>query len=684
MTNKEIFMTISDSPLATQELLARTFIDTDQLAVNAIRTLAMDMVQQANSGHPGMPMGMAAAAYVLWSRHLKQMPSAPNWLDRDRFVLSAGHGSTLLYSLLHLFGYELSMDDLKQFRQWGSKTPGHPEFGHTVGVELTTGPLGQGIASAVGMAIEETHLAATVNTQAALFDHYTYVIAGDGCLQEGVSAEAASLAGHLQLGKLIVLYDDNSITIDGSTKLSFSENVTQRYKAYGWQVIEVAGDGNHLDVIHHAITEAKAEQQRPTLIRIKTLIGYGSPNMQGSHKVHGSPLGEAEIQATKRALNWPSKTAFEVPEKVYAHIQHRIAHWQTEYEQWQQSYQNWVQSDSELAQQFVAAQNIPVITVPVFEAGQSMATRQASGKVLNALMPQLPFVLAGSADLTPSNNTWFDGALDYQANQRQGRYLRYGIREHAMAAILNGLNVGGVLRAYGGTFLVFADYLRPAVRVAALSGYPSIFVLTHDSIGVGEDGPTHQPVETIASLRAIPDLRVYRPADANETAMAWQSILRDRNHPSALLLSRQALPVLDNEASYRQLERGAYILSGEDSTDAVLMATGSEVSLALAAAELLAAKGIATRVVSMPCWALFEEQSPEYQQQVLPQEVRARVAVEAAVRQGWDAYLGDCGEFVGMTGFGASAPGGRCFKEFGITVDNIVAAACRSLAKANG
>ena len=667
----------------------------DYTSINAIRALAMDMVEQAQSGHPGMPMGMAAAAYLLWTRHLKHQPDQPKWLDRDRFVLSAGHGSALLYALLHLSNYDLSLDDLKAFRQWGSKTPGHPEFGHTTGVEVTTGPLGQGFANAVGMAIEETYLAVQLNKDARLIDHYTYVIVGDGCLQEGVSAEAASLAGHLKLGKLIVLYDDNSISIDGSTSLSFTEDVKMRFQAYDWQVLEV-NDGNSLAELNHALAVAKDETERPSLIKIRTHIGYGSPNKQGHHSAHGAPLGAEEILLTKKALSWPSSDPFHVPESVYERFEHCLAPSRDAYKRWQAGFRHWQQQQRPgqlIWQQILENPNqcdtsLDVSAMlPDFSHVEQIATRAASGKVLDAIMPSLPYVMAGSADLTPSNNTQFINAVDYQAHQRGGRYIRYGVREHAMGAILNGLSVGGAMRAYAGTFMVFADYLRPAIRLAALSHYNSIFVLTHDSIGVGEDGPTHQPVETLASLRVIPGLRVYRPADANETAQAWVSILLDNDHPSALILSRQNLPVLDFHQAHLNTHRGAYVVIDTDAVienaepEVLLMATGSEVSLALAARTELERLGIACRVISLPCWALFEEQDQSYRDAVLPPAVTARVAVEAAVRQGWDYYLGSQGEFVGMTGFGASAPGARCYQEFGITADAVVAAAQRSLVR---
>ena len=657
----------------------------NQLAINTIRCLAMDAVQQANSGHPGMPMGMAPAAYLLWTRHLKHNPANPQWADRDRFVLSAGHGSMLLYSLLYLSGYGLELEDLKQFRQWGSSTPGHPEYGHTAGVELTTGPLGQGISSAVGLAIAEAHLAARFNRQDyPVVDHHTWVIAGDGCLQEGISSEACSLAGHLGLGKLNVIYDDNSITIDGDTSLSFTEDVAKRYEAYGWQVITVEGDGNDLEAIDQAIIEAKGEQSRPTLIKLRSHIGYGSPNMQDTHTAHGSPLGHEEIRLTKQNLGWPSEDPFHVPDEVLSHYRSIVGKGAREEQSWNALISDYSSRYPELSN---AYQNhlrdrhpMPASDLlPAFEAGNMIATRSASGEVLNSLMPELTNILGGSADLTPSNNTWFKGAEDFQPGNYGGRYIRYGVREHAMGAILNGINVHGQLRAYGGTFMVFADYLRPAMRVAALSGYPSIYVFTHDSIGVGEDGPTHQPVETLASLRAMIGLRVFRPADANETAQAWRFILEHKDRPACLLLSRQNLEVFDEKKSYMNTERGAYAVKPCPNPDVLLLASGSELGLVMRAAAELAKQDIAAQVVSMPCWELFEDQDEDYRESVLPADISARVGVEAGIEQGWQKYLGDKGQFVGMSSYGASAPANTCFEKFGITVDAVVAAALTSI-----
>ncbi len=658
----------------------------DELCIQTIRFLSMEAVQKANSGHPGMPMGMAPAAYVLWTKHMKHNPANPRWHNRDRFVLSAGHGSVLLYSLLHLTGYGITLDDLKNFRQWGSKTPGHPEYDPDHGVEVTTGPLGQGISNAVGMAIAQKYLANYFNRDGfPIIDHKIYVIASDGDLQEGVASEASSLAGHLGLENLIVIYDDNHISIDGSTDLSFTEDRAKRFKAYGWNVRVVEGDGNDMATFEKALKSAKREKQRPTLIKLRTHIAYGSPNMQDTAEAHGAPLGNDEIRLIKERFGWDPEKSFHVPDEVRAHMDKVRKKGKRAEAAWNRLFADYAQKHPELAVQLqdAAEGKLPVeldSILPKFEPGSSVATRKASGKVLDALMPKLPLVLGGSADLTPSNNTRWSGAEDFQSDARDGRYLRFGIREHAMGAIINGISVSGLARAYGGTFLVFSDYMRGAIRVAALSKYPSIFVFTHDSVGVGEDGPTHQPVEHFAALRAIPNLHVIRPADANETAQAWKYALEHRDGPVALLLTRQGLPVLDQSkyASAANLGRGAYVLLGVDEPDVLLLASGSEVSIALAAAEKLAAEGIAAQVVSMPCWELFEKQPQEYKDSVIPPRVRARVGIEAAVEQGWHKYLGEKGVFVGMSSFGASAPGKVCFEKFGITVQNVVDAAKKS------
>ncbi|MHC4185279.1 MAG: transketolase [Planctomycetota bacterium] len=659
----------------------------DELCVDAIRFLSAEGVQKANSGHPGMPMGMAPATYVLWNRHLRCNPANPRWANRDRFVLSAGHGSMLLYSMLYLTGYDLSLEELKNFRQWGSKTPGHPEYEPDCGVEVTTGPLGQGISNGVGMAIAEKYLGSYFNREGfPIIDHKVYVVAGDGCLEEGVSSEASSLAGHLGLNNLIVIYDDNHITIDGDTALAFTEDTAKRYKAYGWNVLVVDGDGNDMEAFEKALKKAKREKSRPTIIKLRTHIAYGSPNLQDSEKAHGSPLGDAEIRLIKEKFGWDADKSFHVPDEALTHMRKAVDKGKRAEAAWNRRFKKYAQAHPELAQQFrdAAEGRLPVELeqfLPKFEAGSSIATRKASQKVLDALMPKLPLVMGGSADLTPSNNTQWAGAKNFHKGAYDGRYIHYGVREHAMAAIMNGISVSGLARAYGGTFLVFSDYMRPAVRVAALSKYPTIFVFTHDSVGLGEDGPTHQPVEQLASLRAMPNLIVIRPADANETAQAWKFALEYKDGPTALLLSRQGLPVLDqNEyASAENLSKGAYVLLDADRPDVLLLASGSEVSLALQAAEKLAAEGITAQVVSMPCWELFEKQSQEYKESVLPPTVKARVGIEAGVEQGWSKWVGDGGIFIGMSSFGASAPAKVCFEKFGITVDNILQAANKVL-----
>ncbi|MDY0356499.1 MAG: transketolase, partial [Sedimentisphaerales bacterium] len=660
----------------------------DELCVNTIRFLAADGVQKAKSGHPGMPIGMAPAAYVLWTRHMRYSPANPLWHNRDRFILSGGHGSMLLYSLLHLTGYDMSLDDLKSFRQWGSKTPGHPEYDPSLGIEATTGPLGQGISNAVGMAIAQKYLANYFNREGfPIVDYKVYVFAGDGDLEEGISGEASSLAGHLGLDNLVVIYDDNHISIDGPTELSFTEDRAKRYEAYGWYVQEVGGDGNDMKRFEKALINAKSEVQRPSIIKLRTHIAYGSPNMQDTAEAHGSPLGEEEIRLMKGRFGWDPDKSFHVPDEVVAHMREAVERGKEAEEEWNALFASYEKEYPDLAKAFRdAAEGKLQVKVdsllPTFDVSKPLATRQASGQVLSALMPQMPLVLGGSADLTPSNNTQFKGAEDFQKDSPGGRYIRYGVREHAMGAILNGINISGLLRAYGGTFMVFSDYMRGAVRVAALSKYPSIYVWTHDSIGIGEDGPTHQPVEHFAALRAIPNLLVFRPADANETAHAWKHALEHQDGPVALLLTRQGVPVIDQRkfASAANVSRGAYILTSRGKPDVVLLATGSEVAIALEAAKMLEADGLSPQVVSMPCWKLFEKQDDKYRNSVIPRDVKARVAVEAGIEMGWRKWLGDDGVFVGMTGFGASAPGKVCFQEFGITAEN-VAAAARDLVK---
>jgi len=659
----------------------------DERCIETIRFLSMEGVQKANAGHPGMPMGMASATYVLWTKYIKQNPSNPRWQNRDRFVLSAGHGSMLLYSLLHLTGYGISLDDLKNFRQWGSKTPGHPEYEPDRGIEVTTGPLGQGISNAVGMAIAEKYLANRFNRDGfPIVDYNMYVIASDGDLQEGVASEASSLAGHLGLDNLIVVYDDNHISIDGSTDLSFTEDRAKRFEAYGWNVLVVEGDGNDMA----ASEKAKAEKQRPTIIKFRSHIAFGSPNKQDTAGAHGSPLGDDEIKLIKENFGWDPEKSFYIPDEVKTHMQKVQAEGKKAQAEWDKLFADYAKKYPELAAQFedAAAGKLPVDLdeiLPAFEPGSSLATRKASGKVLAELMPKLPLILGGSADLTPSNNTNWPDVKDFQKDARDGRYLRYGIREHAMGAIMNGISVSGMVRAYGGTFLVFSDYMRGAIRVAALSNYPTIFVFTHDSIGIGEDGPTHQPVEHFAALRAIPNLFVIRPADANETAQAWKYALEHRDGPVTLLLTRQGCPVLDQDkyAPATNLSKGAYVLLAADKPDVLLLATGSEVSVALDAAEALAKEDIAAQVVSMPCWELFEKQSQEYKNSVIPPAVKARVGIEASVEQGWHKYIGDKGAFVGMSSYGASAPGKVCFEKFGITAENVAKAAKKSLANSD-
>ncbi|MEK6661887.1 MAG: transketolase [candidate division NC10 bacterium] len=661
----------------------------DQLCINTIRTLAMDAVQKANSGHPGLPMGAAAMAYVLWTRFLRHHPTNPSWPNRDRFILSAGHGCMLLYSLLHLTGYDLPLDELKRFRQWGSLTPGHSEHGLTPGVETTTGPLGQGFGNGVGMAIAERFLANYFNRPGyPIVDHYVYAIVSDGDLMEGVSSEAASLAGHLGLGKLIYLYDDNRITIDGSTSLAFTENVGQRFEAYGWHVQRV--DGNNLKEVEAALSAAQAATERPSLIIARTHIAYGSPNKQDTAEAHGAPLGEEEIKLTKRALGWPLEPAFYIPDEALGHFREALQQGRAWEAQWQAQFDAYAAAHPELAAEWRTVMNgrLPegwADKIPAFTpGGGSMATREASGKVLNAIAPHLPTLIGGSADLTPSNNTYLKGYGDFQRDNVGARNLHFGVREHAMGSILNGMALHGGVIPYGGTFLIFSDYMRPAIRLAALSHIHVIYVFTHDSIGLGEDGPTHEPIEHLASLRAMPNLTVIRPADANETAVAWRVALEHRGGPVALALTRQKLPVLDRTtlASADLLRRGAYVLTDASNgqPDIILIATGSEVQLALEARQRLAARGIGARVVSMPSWELFEQQPDSYRDEVLPPSVTARLAIEAASPHGWHRYVGSMGTVIGMTRYGASAPYHVLMEQFGFTADNVTSRALALLA----
>ena len=659
----------------------------DELCIWTIRFLSMEGVQAAKSGHPGMPMGMAPAAYQLWMKHMRFNPANPKWHNRDRFVVSNGHGSMLLYSMLHLCGYDLPIKELKNFRQWESKTPGHPEYGMTDGVEVTTGPLGQGISNAVGMAIARKYLAAYFNRDGfPLFDYNIYVFAGDGCLMEGISSEACSAAGHLGLDNLIVVYDDNYISIDGETSLAFTEDRAKRYEAYGWHVQVVDGDGNDLEAFDKAIEAAKQETGRPSIIALRTHIGYGSPNFQDTHTAHGAPLGDEEIALIKKNQGWDPDTKFFVPEEVAGHMGQCVSRgnaWEADWNALMEAYQ---QRHPEPAQQLQTAMagKLPINIdehLPQFDLEKPLATRQASGATLNALMPHLPLVLGGSADLTPSNNTRFKDAVDFQKDSFNGRYLRYGVREHGMGAIMNGIAVSDLLIPYGATFFCFSDYMRPAIRLAALSHYPSIFVFTHDSIGLGEDGPTHQPVEHLAACRAIPNLNVFRPGDAYETAAVWKLALENRQGPSLMCLTRQGLPVLDQNkvAPASHVARGAYTLIAQDNPQVLLLATGSELPIAVEAYEQLKREGIAAAVVSMPCWELFSRQDRAYRDSVLPPSVKARVGVEAGIRQGWDQWLGDQGEFVGMQGFGYSAPYKTIYDKLGINVAGVVAAAKRSM-----
>jgi transketolase len=653
----------------------------DNLCVNTIRMLSADCVERANSGHPGMPMGAAPMAYVLWTMFLRHNPSNPAWFDRDRFVLSAGHGSALIYSLLHLTGYDLTLEDLKGFRQWGSKTPGHPEYGLTPGVETTTGPLGQGFANGVGMAIAERFLAARFNRPGHhIVDHYTYGIAGDGDLMEGLSHEAASLAGHLKLGRLIYLYDDNKISIEGSTEITFTEDVKARFRAYGWHV-DYVDDGNDLDAIRKAITAAQQEVEKPSLIAVSTLIGYGSPNKEGLSGAHGEPLGPEEIKLARRRLGWPEEKVFFVPDEALSHFRKAVSGGKALEREWEDKFNDYRESYPDLAGllEQTIENRLPDdwdSNLPVFPADdKGMATRVASGKALNAIAPRLLNLIGGSADLAPSNKTLINNEKEMQTGAFGGRNIRFGVREHAMGSILNGMALHGLI-PYGGTFLVFSDYMRPAIRMAALMGLRIIYVFTHDSIGLGEDGPTHQPVEHLASLRAIPNLTVIRPADANETTAAWRVAITSNSGPVAMALTRQALPVLDRTSLPLAdgLFKGAYILNDppDKNPDIILVATGSEVHVALAASQTLEKKGLAARVVSMPSWELFEKQPEEYRRQVLLNETRPIIAVEAGIRQGWRRYVGANGAVIGLDRFGASAPAKNLFKKFGITADAVV------------
>jgi len=674
--------------------------DLDQLCINTIRALAIDAVQQAESGHPGLPLGTAPLAYVLWTRFLRHNPKNPKWENRDRFLLSAGHGSMLLYSLLYLSGYDLSLDEIKRFRQWGSKTPGHPEYGLTPGVEITTGPLGQGLANGVGMAIGAAHLAAQFNKdEFPVIDHNVYAIVSDGDLMEGVASEAASLAGHLKLGKLIYLYDDNHVTIEGFTDLAFSESVSQRFESYGWHTLTIE-DGNDLEAIEAAIREAQSVGSKPSLISVKTTIGYGMPTA-GTRKAHSDAPGEEAVRETKRHLGWPEEKQFYVPDEALAHFRRSIERGVQQEAEWNALVSKYEAKFPELGRQWrvMMSGELPEgweSHLPTFENAKPMATRAASGEVINALAPHLPMLIGGSADLGPSNNTDIKDSGSFEAGSYGGRILHWGIREHAMGSTLTGISLNGGLIPFGGTFMCFSDYMRPAIRLAALSEVQVIYVFTHDSIGLGEDGPTHQPIEHLAALRAMPHVFVIRPADPHEVREAWRIAILRRHAPTALALTRQKLSLIDRSvyASAEGLRRGAYILAESDDfrtasrservavgqqAQLILIATGSEVSLALEAHEALQKESIATRVVSMPCWELFEEQPEGYRNQVLPPAVTARLAVEAGVRQGWDRYVGPGGDVICLDRFGASAPGDVAMRELGFNVDNVLKHARRLL-----
>lgn len=650
----------------------------DNLSVNAIRVLSADAVQKANSGHPGLPLGAAAIGYELWANHMNHNPKNPNWENRDRFVLSGGHGSTLLYSLLHLFGYGLTLDDLKNFRQWGSKTPGHPEYGVTTGVEASTGPLGAGMAMAVGMAMAETHLAATFNKEGyPVVDHYTYVLGGDGCMMEGINYEAFSLAGTLKLNKLIVLYDSNKISIEGNTDIAFTEDVPARFKAMGFKVLEVK-DGNDISEIGKAIEEAKADKESPSFIKINTKIGFGSPK-EGSADVHGAPLGADNIIAMKKTLGWPSEEPFFVPDEVYENYKAKAENLAKKEEEWNKLFKEYCEKFPEMKTLWDEYKDetkaVKLLDDEDFWSYEEKAdaTRNLSGKVLNKLSAKIPTLFGGSADLAPSNKSYVNGAGDYSAENYAGRNVHFGVRELAMTGIGNGLVLHG-LKAYVSTFFVFSDYVKPMARLASLMEIPLTFILTHDSIGVGEDGPTHEPIEQLAEFRAMPNFNVFRPADATETIAAWYSAVTSKETPTALVLTRQNLPQL--AGSSKEALKGGYVVadSSKETPDAIIIASGSEVSLSIEAKEVLAKEGVDVRVVSMPCMDIFEKQSLEYKEKVLPKAVRARVAVEALSEFGWGKYVGLDGKTVCLDRFGASAPAGVLFKEFGFTVDNVVKA----------
>lgn len=662
----------------------------DDLAINTIRFLSADAVQKANSGHPGMPMACAPIVYVLYSKYMKHNPANPKWLNRDRFILSAGHGSMLLYSILHLCGYDLSLDELKNFRQWGSKTPGHPEFGLTPGVETTTGPLGQGFANAVGMAIAQAFLSANFNQpNIRILDHYIYGICSDGDLMEGISHEAASLAGHLKLNKIIFFYDNNGISIDGKTSLTYSDDVQKRFEAYNWNVLRI-NDVNNLDEIEVAIQSAQKSTDKPTLIITDTQIGFGSPNKKGTSEAHGSPLGEEEVKLAKKNLDWNYEETFFIPDEVKEYFKQIKARGEKQEAEWLSLFNDYKKKYPEKAKKFTDWINGELgndwkSKLPLFEDdGKKLATRAASGKVIDAIAPAIPNLIGGSADLTPSNNTHAKIYEDYSASNYKGRYIRYGVREHAMGSLMNGMALYGGVIPYGGTFFVFSDYMRPVIRLASISGIKPIYIFTHDSIGVGEDGPTHQPIEHLASLRCIPKVVVIRPADANETSFAWRYALEHKGSAVALVLTRQGLPILDQKKypSAEGLLKGAYVLyQSNEKPELILMASGSEVQHALKAASELEKAKIKVRVVSFPSWELFEKQSAEYKESVLPASVLARVSIEAGVAQGWQKYTGLFGANISIEKYGASAPEKVLMDKYGFTVENICATAKQVIKK---
>jgi transketolase len=666
--------------------------DLDLLCINTIRTLSMDAVQKANSGHPGTPMALAPVAYVVWTQFLRHNPNSPKWFDRDRFVLSCGHASMLLYAMLFLTGYELSLEEIKNFRQWGSKTPGHPEYGITPGVETTTGPLGQGIMNGVGMAMAEAHLAAVFNREGhGIVDHHTYVFCSDGDFMEGASHEAASLAGNLGLGKLICLYDDNRITIEGDTALTYLDNVSNRFKAYHWHVQDIGDEANDLTALADALTEAREEKTRPSLIIVRSHIGYGSPNRQDTAKAHGEPLGEEEVKLTKKFYGWPEDETFLVPREVLRHMRQVADRGEKLEAEWNEKFSAYQKGNPELAERFQMALTDTLPDgwdddIPKFRVDDGlMATRVASGKVLNSFAEKVPWLLGGSADLAPSTKTLIGDSTYFGRDRYERRNIAWGVREHAMAACCSGMALHGGIRPYAATFFIFTDYARPAIRLAALMELPVIYVMTHDSIGVGEDGPTHQPIEQLASLRAMPNLHVIRPADANEVAYGWRAAMNRKDAPTMLVLTRQGLPVFDRSkvAGADELLKGAYILSREKSAapDIILMASGSEVQLILEAQETLAAEGIDARVVSMPCWEFFLEQPQEYRDEVLSPGTKARLAVEAGVPLGWRQWVGLEGDVIGITKFGASAPAKEIFKQYGLSVENVVQRAIKLVGK---